>query len=183
MDRLIELLQNYPGWFKLCVAAWIVLGALLVVGLITLRPAKSDMVGGLKESPPVTTGPAAPRPTSRGPHEISLEEYFTRLDQLRDRFLQRQEFIDSLSGREVSWQGYVDRVSEKAGSLSLYITAAQGLPAGVFVWLPARFRTQVFSLQPGDLVRVNGTLTLRTPNAPDLDGRELTVVSLTEKQR
>ncbi len=182
MDKLIDLLQNYPLWFKVCVAGWIVLGALLLVGLITMRPEKVDTAGGVKP-PLATTAPSAPRPTNQAPHEISLEEYFTRLDHLRDRFLQRQEFITSLVGREVSWQGYVAAVSEKGGRLSLNLTTAPGSRAMVFVWLPTNFRTQVFSLRPGDLVLVHGILSLDTPSMPDLEGRELTLVTLSGKDR
>ena len=182
MDKLIELIQNYPTWFKLCVAAWIIFGALLVVGLITLRPTKLGMVSSVK-APPVATEPPEPSRTSGGPNEISLEEYFTRLDELSDRFLQRQEFINSMSGREVSWQGYVNRASERGSLLSLHIITAPGSHRGVLVWLPEKFRTQLFSLRLGDLVRVHGTLELNTPSIPDLRGRELTVVTVTENGR
>jgi hypothetical protein len=42
--------------------------------------------------------------------------------------------------------------------------------------------TKVFSLQRGDLVSVNGTVSLRTPNMPDLKGQELTVMILKKKE-
>ena len=39
--KLIEILERYPLWFKWGVGLWFVAAALIIVGLITLRPAKS----------------------------------------------------------------------------------------------------------------------------------------------
>ena len=80
-------------------------------------------------------------------------------------------------GKTVEWEGLVDGVSQRSSYISLLLKVQGVLPERtVYASLPESLRTKAFSLQKGDLVRIKGKLSLPTPNMPDLDAIELTVV-------
>jgi len=123
LNKILELLQHYPAWFKWGIAAWVILTALILVGLLILRDAAQNKPV-IIDSPPIqapqpssvvsktveirVVSPAVPRT-----HPIKFKEYALRMKALEGRFLERQEFIDSLSNVIVEWEGIVDRVAER----------------------------------------------------------------------
>ncbi|HKZ03502.1 MAG TPA: hypothetical protein VJ180_14770 [Pyrinomonadaceae bacterium] len=190
LNKILELLQHYPAWFKWGIAAWVILTALILVGLLILRDAAQNKPV-IVDSPPIqapqpssvvsktveirVVSPAVPRT-----HPIKFKEYALRMKALEGRFLERQEFIDSLSNVIVEWEGIVDRVAERRQGefsyLSMFIESGSRPEMSALVALPNAMRTKAFSLRKGDTVRVVGKLELRTLMTPDIDASELTVV-------
>jgi hypothetical protein len=71
--KLIETLEQYPLWFKWCVGLWIVAGALLAVGLMALRPAKSGSLAmAPAQSSVASSSPASSLGDSDEPFSIEL---------------------------------------------------------------------------------------------------------------
>lgn len=185
--KLIDFLQQYPAWYRSLLGLWLIVSAVLAGGLIVL---KSDLRPA--QSPGVTVAPPSVQPTivpvpiltaSSPPLSVPIEKvltaqaYFTTLRSVSDRFLEKQEFIERISGREVEWEGLVDGVSQRSSYVSLSLTVEDIRPERtMYVSLPESLRTKAFSLQKGDLVRVKGKLSLSTPNMPDLDAIVLTLV-------
>ena len=172
--KLVELLHHYPAWFKGAIVLWLVMTALLVGGLVVLRPMSASPVVQAVPSGPIANEPTTPVATTLDPISLPApvvastqiaatpEEYAKRLRSLSDRFLERQEFVERHQGAEVEWTGVVNRVSQHAQSksLSLMLTSQQIAPElEVLVALPDFLRTKAFSLQKGDVIRVTGKLT------------------------
>lgn len=193
LPKLLDLLHQYPSWFRALLVLWILGGAFLIAGLVLLKtderhtvavPQSAPSIGpaeGMVKPSPASIAIATP-PTQVTTHWASsktAEEYATGLRALSDRFLEKQEFIERHQNTMVSWEGRVERVSEHAGSGSLSLVFKAGVDESrisVYVALPEEMRTKAFSLQRGDLVRVTGRLSLSTPSMPDVDATELSVV-------
>jgi hypothetical protein len=180
-------------WVRLAAAAWIVGGAFLAVCLLVLRPEKESSAltpvpqeasaksttksasGRSIEAIMATTRVAVPAPDP----SVSMSDYFSRLYDLETRFLQRDEFIASLNGREVSWSGSVYDVLQ-AGSrkVALVIKVEPSSTSSVYAWFEPDFQAKVFSFRRGDIVRVTGTVSLQFPNAPNITATEVEAVNL-----
>ena len=109
-----------------------------------------------------------------------MEEYFSNYERLSERFLEQEEYIHSLDGTHVEWEGYVSNVSGSEGEvvrLTIGDTRNEVSPNNVIVTFPASFKTKLFSLQKGDHVRFLGTLDLsRRPDCPAFDGDSIEVL-------
>lgn len=187
LAKLIDFLHQYPAWYRLFVVVWLVVGAVLAGGLIVLRqdsrPSQSSGTSVLPSevhaSPSQVSTPPASSPSLAVPsgEALTVQAYFTTLRALSERFLEKQEFVEKMSGQTVEWEGFVDSVSQRTSYISVRIT-----PEGVqhektvYVELPEALRTKAFSLQKGDLIRIKGKLSLTTPSMPDVEATELTVV-------
>lgn len=184
LGKLIDLLQQYPSWYRTFIVLWVVAGAILAGGLVFFRSETRPTPSAPTASAPPNVQPSAVQeshpvsatlPSSAAP---TAQTYFTTLRALSERFLEKQEFIERNSGAVVEWAGLVDGVSQTSSKkISLHLTVEGIQPERtVYTWLPESLRTKAFSLQKGDLVRVKGKLSLPTPNLPDLDATELTLV-------
>lgn len=188
---MIELLHQYPSWFKGVVALWFLATALLAGGFVLLRPVSSHSASTAEEvAPPIQaasvtelavpiTPPAHQASPSSRQISASPAEYAQRLRAHSDRFLEKQEFVELHQNAIVEWTGVVDRVSQHAVSKILSLTLASkdvSPEMQVYVWLPESLRTKAFSLQKGDIVRVKGKLNLSMPSMPDIEASELHVV-------
>jgi predicted transcriptional regulator len=103
---------------------------------------------------------------------ISFEAYFQRLRELQDRFFEREEFVKSIEGKEITWVGYVNTVKGHPDTDSVHLimtVARESFDKALAVFGP-EFRTKLFSLQKGDKVMVSGIYVSRTPNFPDVTG-------------
>lgn len=190
LGKLIDFLHQYQGWYRSLVVLWVVIGAVLVGALIVLRPeSRPTQSSGTSVVPSEVQALPAPSPApiptassvlqSVPPGEPSTAQaYFTTLRALSERFLEKQEFVEKMSGQMIEWEGLVDGVSERSSYIHLHITVERVHPERtVYASVPESLRTKAFSLQKGDLVRIKGKLSLSTPNMPDVDAIELTLVS------
>jgi hypothetical protein len=186
LAKLIDFLHQYPAWYRSVVVLWIIVGAVLAGGLIVWRPdsrpiqsaepaVRPEQVQASAAQVP-TAASSAPLPVPSG-EDITVQAYFTTLRTLSERFLEKQEFLEKMAGRTVEWEGLVDGVSQRTSYISLQITPKSIQPERtVYATLPETLRTKAFSLQKGDLVRIKGKLSLSTPNMPDVDATEVTLV-------
>jgi hypothetical protein len=98
--KLLELIQTYPGWFKTSVVVWILLGALLVGGLVLLRPTESPSSQPTTVNAPIATAAKAAPLTN-----ITVKEI---VDTVRSAPpLQQQDAAKNYIGLDVEWTGYL----------------------------------------------------------------------------
>lgn len=187
LAKLIDFLHQYPVWYRATLVLWLIVSAVLAGGLIVLRldshPAHSPEAAIISPEghTPLTQVPslmassvAAVVPVTDA---LTVQAYFTTLRTLSERFLEKQEFVEKMSGRQIEWEGHVYSVSQRSSSISLAITPVGIQPERtVYADLPEALRTKAFSLQKGDLIRIKGKLSLSTPNMPDVEVNELTLV-------
>lgn len=185
--KIIDFLHQYPAWYRLLIVIWLVVGALLAGGLIVLRqespPSQSSGSSVLQSEVHASPSQASTPPASSASlavpsgEALTVQAYFTTLRALSERFLEKQEFVEKMSGQTVEWEGFVDSVSQRTSYIAVHITPEGVQPERtVYVELPEALRTKAFSLQKGDLIRAKGTLSLTTPNMPDVEATELTLV-------
>jgi hypothetical protein len=192
-SKFLELIAQSPQWLKWCIASWVLAGAVLAAVLFVFRPMKDqsisaqpissqqDAPAGTVSSAPVIAAPvianaSIPAPDQPFPEQLSLESYYKRLDALEGRFLQKHEFIASMAGKVVTWQGFVHSVTEHSSGIILQLKRGEAdKSGGVVVFFPLDFRMQVYSLQKKDHVRVIGTFSADT-SFPTVKATELTVL-------
>jgi hypothetical protein len=110
---------------------------------------------------------------------MSFQDYFLTLDKLKDRFYERDSFLNSLNGKEISWIGFVSDVSEQYGSIFLVVQPPKfrgsiGYERAIFAF-DEKFRTQLFAFKKGDKVKVVGSF--KIPEAPILNGVSVDLIS------
>ena len=125
MKELMQIFQSwipflvpYPTWVKLIVAAWLFLDVFMFVALLFSPQTKAPSVADAK--PPMTVQQESLFVAAPIEH-ISFTEYFSTLDRLRDRFLEKEEFLKKLTDQTVTWIGYVDNVSTAGSSNNLHM--------------------------------------------------------------
>jgi len=109
---------------------------------------------------------------------MSLGEYFHRLKALKNRFLEKTEFIESINGSHVSWKATVKSVSRDNDSgivLHLKPLETDLVVLYVVAQLPPEFETKAFSLRKGDKVIVEGILNLYLEQIPMIKTDSLNV--------
>jgi len=109
-----------------------------------------------------------------GESDLSFEEYLRTYASLFDKFAQRDEFVEDLVGKKVTWAGYVD---------DLYDTGERGVLLTIRLFEndePVRmiavtryagsFRQELFSFRGGDRVVIEGAFTDAEMGFPVLSG-------------
>ncbi len=200
LQLLVPFLQQYPLWVKGLVVAWIFITAIALVGLLFFRnnaaptpphtptaassqkvtapspdsagPSSSVVTKNTQPQELESAGNAAAGP---GTSNLTMIEYFSTLERLRDRYLENDEFIQSLQGKRVTWSGYVDSVKGSKSEVTLFIVVSKGSHKLANVRFPQEFRTKLFSLQAGDEVTVSGVYKTGTPSMPDVEGDSIEV--------
>ena len=141
------------------------------------EPSADTGVEGRTERPAgeVLTGNKAPAEVSA----ISLGEFFERQDALEGRFLELDEFLEQLRGREISWRGFVVHVT---GDRMRIRAKGDGLSRrGAWVTLGADWRAKLASLRKGDLVEIRGLFQSGGPIWANINGLSFSVVAPREE--
>lgn len=179
--KLWELIGQSPQWLKLSFAMWLLSGAMLLTILFVFRPTRDDSNARTPVPPAndsVARTSSLPNPTILAqapvnssapvvdpvaavtaplPEQLSVKKYFNRIAALDGRFLQQQEFLTSMKGKTVSWEGAVKGVFE--GSSRVVVELDPNLPNVkniIPIFFPTEFRAQLFSLRSKDHVRIEG---------------------------
>ena len=188
---LLDLLERYPPLIKWGVAAWVLFTAVLLIGLLTTRSVRTGPSSGLRDDKTIeATSGANPTPdlwsspSSAGAssgalvstNSVTFVDYETRLKSFGDRFLEKQEFIHGLAGRNVTWEGYVESVSENSRGISIYMTSGKQTGMHGLISVPLMLRTKAFSLRAGDLVGAIGELNVTIPSYPDIEASDFRVI-------
>jgi len=118
-----------------------------------------------------STPPRPPRATST---TISFPDYFTMLDQLTDRFNEREEFLRSLKGKKVRWRGYVAYVRNSDRSplqiaLAITPTPSDALRMAL-IYFGADMRVRLYALREKDSVEITGTFDSENWHTPYIQG-------------
>ena len=91
-------------------------------------------------------------------YDGSFGEYVGRLAALKDRNLERQEFLHSMEGKRVVWRGWVTKVADVKGMTVVSISPSREGSAiecmGVY-FPPLKWRTKLYALRNGDQVEVD----------------------------
>lgn len=199
LQSLVPFLQDYPLWVKGAVVVWIFLTAVVAVGLLFFKhslPRPSDPSATAKSpqiaapnsgtdsgNSAVTRAPnqgeeSVARPENKGAVQtpLTLQDYFSSLDKLRDRFLEKEEFTRELQEKRVTWVGYVESVrGSHQASVTLVLAKARNSTNIAFVHFPEEFRTKLYALRRGDKVVISGIYRTGTPNIPDIEADSIRV--------
>lgn len=128
--KLLELVQTYPGWFKTSVVVWILLGALLVGGLILLRPTESSSLQPTTINAPIATAARAVPLT-----KITVKEI---VDTVRNAPpLQQQDAAKNYIGLDVEWTGYLKSAEpeyKNTQSIRVNLNANKDEVIGYSIW-------------------------------------------------
>jgi hypothetical protein len=134
------------------------------------------VVGGLLLYSNVAHELASTPPSSPGTTNTTLDfpGYFTTLDQLADRFNERQEFLRSLKGKRVRWRGYVSYVRDSDRSplqiaLAITPTLSDTLRMAL-VYFGADMRVRLYALREKDSVEITGTFDSEDWHTPYIQG-------------
>jgi len=169
LEYLIFFLGGYPSWLKVLVGLWVILSAIILVGLLlangTSKSEKSQITrekfGQIDSS--FSEGNADKTTAIDEGKKISFTfaDYFGQLEKLDDRFLERNDFVESLMGKVVEWEGFVTHVSKFGGRhVSITIDSEKDLSGkDVFVKYPNNWKAKLFALRKGDKVKF-GTVKL-----------------------
>jgi hypothetical protein len=176
LGKFVELLASTPGWFKLAVGAWIISGALLFVRFLTFPPQTKPSSVDIPGAPTAQTSLSSPIHELPANVDLSPESYFTKLEQLKGRFLERDEYLKSLNGKSVKWKGIVHNVRERSSYISIVLDCEHDGNKGLYISVPLSLKTKAFSLHAGDLVEIPGTLDVSSPTAPSIDGQEIILI-------
>src|SRR6266581_3149355 len=104
VQSLIPFLIPYPNWVKIVVLAWVLLGVCIFAALLFSPHPEVPSVAST--NPPVDAQPNSPS-TAESKARNSMQEYFSIQEHLKDRFLEREEFVAKFVGQTVHWTGYV----------------------------------------------------------------------------
>jgi len=119
--------------------------------------------------------------------EMSFEEFTQRHESLSDRFREHEEFISRSAGKEVEWVVSVEGVTSirtssifgKGPVLMAFKSEKSTAPLPVlgFAVYGRSFRELLFSLQKGDLIKVEGVLSKDwIVNYPTIDGNSVELI-------
>lgn len=191
VGKFLDIIGQSPLWVKWCIALWFLAGTLLGITLFVFRPMESHSTAGepissqrdsstsTVSSTPVTVNVSASVSAAIEqpfPEQLSLESYYKRLDALEGRFLQRHEFITSMKGKTVTWDGFVHEVSEHSSGVVVALKRRMAdKSADVVAFFPLDFRVRAYSLQNKDHVRVKGTFSSDS-SFPTINAAELLVL-------
>jgi hypothetical protein len=199
LQSLVPFLQDYPLWVKGAVVVWIFLTALVAVSLLFFkhplpRPpdpsvtAKSPQIAAPNLGTDSSNSAVTPAPNQRGESvarpenkeavqaPLTLQDYFSSLDKLRDRFLEKEEFTRELQEKRVTWVGYVHSVKgSHQASITLVLAEARNSTNTAFVHFPEEFRTKLYALRTGDKVVISGIYRTGTPSMPDVEADSIRV--------
>jgi hypothetical protein len=120
------------------------------------------------------TPPSSARRASSTSATLDFPGYFTMLDQLADRFNEREEFLRNLKGKKVRWRGYVSYVRDSDRSplqIALAITPTPSdAPRMALVYFGADMHVRLFALREKDSVEITGTFDSENWHTPYIQG-------------
>ena len=156
--------------------------AAAVVGGALLYSKVGHKLAGTPPSPARTTSStSALSTTSTASTSLDFPGYFTRRDQLADRFNAREEFLRSLKGKKVDWRGYVSYVRNSDRSplkIALAITPTPSDTAPIaLVYFGQEMRVRLFALQEKDPVEITGTFDAEMWQTPYIQGDTLQLLA------
>jgi hypothetical protein len=161
-----------PAWDSLIV--WVVAAvatavAAAVVGGFLLYSKVGHKLASPPPSPPRTTSTTSTTSTT-----LDFPGYFTMLDQLSDRFNEREEFLRSLKGKKVHWRGYVLYVRNSDRSPLQIALAITPTPSDTrrlaLVYFGEDMRIRLFALKEKDSVEITGTFDSEMQQTPYIHG-------------
>lgn len=111
LQKWIDFLQVYPAWLKTAAGVWLVAGALLITGLVILRPPSNTATQAsnqITDSSPVlhsmvVTG--ASSSTASVARSLTVVEILDTITALPP--LQQSEVAKNYVGLQVEWDGYL----------------------------------------------------------------------------
>ncbi len=177
---------------------WILGGglAVLVLGAAVLLLRDEGPTEEAADAPPPTASiapvPAAYAPLFRGDESasdsaISLGEYFQRFGAVamidpetkRVREEVAAQIREELVGKQVTWDGYVQRVEDMPSGRVMLVLGANSAHAGIeaaMVKFSPKWRDQLYTYQQGDAVRVVAVYDKTVSVFPSLRGKSVVAI-------
>ena len=182
--KLKDLIVSPDTLWRALGHAW---GSLMVWVVVAVATAvAAAVVGGLLLYSNLghnlaSTLPSPPRTTSTTSTTLDFPGYFTTLDQLTDRFNEREEFLRSLKGKKVRWRGYVSYVRDSDRSPLQIVLAITPTPSDALrmalVYFGADMRVRLFALREKDSVEITGTFDSENWHTPYIQGGTMQVLA------
>ena len=175
--KLKDLIVSPDTLWRALGHAWDSLMVWVVVAIATAVAAA--VVGGLLLYSNLghklaSTPPSPPRTTRTTSTTLDFPGYFTTLDQLTDRFNEREEFLRNLKGKKVRWRGYVSYVRDSDRSPLQIVLAITPTPSDALrmalVYFGADMRVRLYALREKDSVEITGTFDSENWHTPYIQG-------------
>jgi hypothetical protein len=113
-----------------------------------------------------------------------MQQYFEKLDVLRLRYLERDDFVRGLVGKPILWRGFVGAVTRRAPDpVHVFVRVGKDERElrGTLVTFEPSWETKLYSLREGDLVQIEGKYEGETPTMPSIRGVNLILVQTWQK--
>ncbi|MDQ6972539.1 MAG: hypothetical protein Q9M30_07815, partial [Mariprofundaceae bacterium] len=109
--------------------------------------------------------------------DISYDQYFSRLDELSDRFVEKEKFIAEINHCTVKWSGVVNSVSSNFNGITVQLQQSNEQWGNLaHLDLPDDCKTQALALRKGDRINFEGELdTTIMVNAPNIHAKSFEI--------
>lgn len=179
--KLLELIQTYPGWFKTSVVVWILIGALLVGGLILLRPTESSSL-----QPTTVNTPISSAATEVPPIDIAVKEIVETVRNAPP--LQQKSAAENYVGLNVEWTGYLKSAEPEYNntqSIRVNLNTNKDEVIGYSIWFKININTipELRLLHEKSKIRIKGRInSVSVPGLNvDLTPSEVTILERATK--
>jgi hypothetical protein len=93
--------------------------------------------------------------------EIDAAAYFARLRELRGRFFEKDQFVESMQGKTVTWRGTVQTIrglADTSRKVSIMLDVDPSTRDTFWADFGNERRTYIANLKLGDLIEVSGKI-------------------------
>jgi hypothetical protein len=165
ITKLLELIHQYPSWFRFSIVCWIIVTGLLIAGMFFLYPnsnVNSPPAAVKLEAPAGGKGAATPTLPPRPTTDISVEEI---VESVRSRPpLQQGDVAKQYIGIEVDWVGYLIKAEPEYGSRSnarvnLNVNKDEAIDYSIWFSVDLEVMPEFKILTKKSKVRVKGRIT------------------------
>jgi hypothetical protein len=180
--KFLDLLHEYPAWFKASFMAWTIATALLIGGLVFLRPTTSTSPHPAKTN----TAPTAAAESDRPLTNITVKEIIEAVRNTPP--LQQQDAAKNYIGLNVEWTGYLKTAEPAYGNpqkIRVNLNANEGEVIGYSIWFSIDLDTipEFRLLHKESKIKVRGTITsVSVPGlSVDLNQNQVLILERTAK--
>ena len=89
--------------------------------------------------------------------KLSADEYFDKIHLLKERFFERDEFIESIKKYNVEWEGTVNLVKKFGKGVQLTVDP-ENKKGSLYIRFPEEYNTKCYSLRKGDYIKFKGII-------------------------
>lgn len=186
LESLIQLLVASPLWLQVLAGIWLVITLIVFPSFLIVYIKNADT--NVVESEVKEAQASIPSAADRGSEKATIEkieksetiemsflEYLSKFDELKDRFLEKDEFIESMRGNVVNWEGYVTQVRKSYNDgIAVTLDVDEKMTGRrIFVHFTPSLKTKAYSLRSGDKIRFVGKIVGGPPTKLEMESNHL----------